>query len=392
MSEHLACFESTDGVARVILPFDYNQAIADWAALRKTMVRQVPDGFTRDEWAYLVTFLDHENLTAPFVRSFGKPAPTASSPAGMVYRPRGGIAVWLPNNVSLLGPLVMVLLSLTGQPIRLKLGSTTDDLAGAFLEYVRQHLPEGDLKALLESGVTAERFERGDPRQSELARWARVRIVFGTDEAAEAIHGLPHPLDSVGISFVDRQSEAWLDNGALNDEVLGTLLKVFAIYGQAGCTSPRRVVLIDGSKSQATGLRDRLLELWPKVIRADTPMHTASENVMAAQWSRAVGWDTRVVPNNAAVLSVGSHTLPGFDARLGLRILHAGRQQARDGLPANIQTIGHALGDPADPEWPALLASTPVNRFVPLAQMHHFSSTWDGQDYWRQCFEVMEVR
>jgi hypothetical protein len=219
-----------------------------------------------------------------------------------------------------------------------------------------------------------------------------VRIVFGTDAAAEAIHRLPHPLDSLGFSFVDRESEAWLEAGALNEENMTTLIKVFAIYGQAGCTSPRRVILLNGSESEAHELRDRLLDLWPRVVGLEAGMHTASENLMAEQWSKALGWSPKLAPRNAAVLASGSRELPGFESRMALRIQCATPGQALADLPRNIQTIGHALEAPDDPAWLQLLAQSRVLRFVPLGQMHHFASSWDGQDFWRSCFEGMEIR
>jgi hypothetical protein len=298
----------------------------------------------------------------------------------------------LPNNVSLLGPLTLILLSLTGQPIRLKLGSSAQDLTGAFLQYAEANLPQGEFKDYLAAQVKAEMFSREDPRQQELANDAQVRIVFGSDAAAEAIHQLPHPLESLGFSFVDRESEAWLEQGALNEQVLTTLIKVFAIYGQAGCTSPKRVILLDGSDAAVRRLRDDLLDLWPTVIVGETPMHTASANVMAEQWARALGWDARCTSRNAALLARGTRDLPNFDALMALRIQGATRRQALANLPPNIQTIGHALESPNDPAWLKLLAGSRVRRFVDLGRMHHFGSTWDGQEFWRQCFEPMEVR
>lgn len=392
MSDHLSYFESSAGTVAVSLPFDYHRAVEDWVALRKTMIRQVPDEFTRDEWAYLVTFLEPGNLLRPFLTSFGVSVTEPSGPFRLLYRPRGPIAIWLPNNVSLLGPLTLVLLSLTGQPMRLKLGSSTEDLAGAFLRYAVSNLPTGDLQEYLATQVQAEAFARADSRQQELAGSAKVRIVFGTDAAAEAIHRLPHPLDSLGFSFVDRASEAWLEPSALNVEVLTTLIKVFVIYGQAGCTSPKRVILLNGSRGEATDLRDRLLELWPTVVGAEPAMHTASGNLMAEQWSRALGWDPQPATRNAAVLASGSRELPGFESPMALRIQSATPEQALADLPANIQTIGYALEKPEDPAWLKLLAGSQVLRFVPLGQMHYFGSHWDGQEFWRQCFEGMEIR
>lgn len=391
MPEHIHYFDSPAGTNALALPFDYQQSVEDWTALRKRMVREVPTEFTRDEWAYLTTFLERENLFNPFLTTFGAATEAPEQVPNLLYRPRGAIAVWLPNNVSLLGPLTLVLLSLTGQPIHLKLGSSAQDLTGAFLQYAIANLPHGELKEYLTTNVKAETFSREDPRQQKLANDAQVRIVFGSDAAAEAIHQLPHPLESLGFSFVDRKSEAWVEQGALNEQVLTTLIKVFAIYGQAGCTSPKRVILLDGSETAARHLRDNLLDLWPTVISGETPMHMASDNVMAEQWARALGWDARRTPQNTALLAHGKRNLPGFDVLMALRVQSATRKQALAGLPPNIQTIGHALESPNDAAWLKLLAGSHVRRFVSLGRMHHFGSTWDGQEFWRQCFEPMEV-
>ena len=391
MPDHLHYFNSPAGIRALVLPFDYKKLINDWVALRKHMVRQVPAEFTRDEWAYLVTFLEQQNLANPFLANFGNEIDANEETPNLLYRPRGPIAVWLPNNVSLLGPLTLILLSLTGQPIRLKLGSSAQDLAGAFLSYATSHLPPGELKEYLGTQVKTESFKREDSRQQDLAANAQVRIIFGSDAAAETIHQLPHPLESQGCSFVDRKSEAWLEKGALSKEVLTILIKVFAIYGQAGCTSPNRVILLDGSDNEVQRLRDKLRQLWPTVVPEETPMHSASANVMAEQWSRALGWDARCTNKNTAVLAHGPLGLPSFDSLMSLRIQGASIEQALANLPTNIQTIGHALEHPGDPVWLKLLAGSPVRRFVALGQMHHFGSIWDGQEFWRQCFEPMEI-
>ena len=120
-------------------------------------------------------------------------------------------------------------------------------------------------------------------------------------------------------------------------------------------------------------------------------MHTASANVLAGQWSRTLGWDARCTERNAALLVCGDRDLAGFEGSMSLRIQAADREQAVADLPPNIQTIGHALEAPDDPAWLELLAGSRVRRFVALGRMHHFSSIWDGQEFWRQCFEPMEL-
>ena len=160
-----------------------------------------------------------------------------------------------------LGPLTLILASLSGNPVWLKAGSRSEDLAAAFLDFCRTTLPQGPLAdTFLQSRVRLDSFDRDDPRVREMAASAAVRIVFGSDEAVAAIDALPHPPESISFAFSDRRSEAWLEPSRVDDATLENLAKVFAIYGQAGCTSPRRVVLIDGTIDDRHGVaRDRLL-------------------------------------------------------------------------------------------------------------------------------------
>src|SRR5579862_8505088 len=131
MCDGLSFFESASGRTALALPFSQPQIVAEWGALRSAMRKTVPGEFSRDEWAYLMTFLSPENLHAPFLEAFGRPA--TGGRVSRLARPRGVVAVWLPNNVSLLGPLTLALLSLTGNRILLKGGSHSQDLTGAFL-------------------------------------------------------------------------------------------------------------------------------------------------------------------------------------------------------------------------------------------------------------------
>ena len=105
----------------------------------------------------------------------------------------------------------------------------------------------------------------------------------------------------------------------------------------------------------------------------------------------ALGWDAVLAPAHAAVLATGAHDLEEFEAPMGLPVVAASLDEAVDTLPANIQTIGHAVSDPGEARWLSLLARLAAKRFVPLARMHHFGPVWDGTDFWHQCFEEVEV-
>ena len=391
MSEYLHFFASPAGHRAVVLPFSLPDRLAHWQQLRHVMIRQCPAPFAREEWGYLIAFLDAANLQLPMTRAFGAPLGGDDHACQALFRPRGPVAVWLPSNVSLLGPLMLILLSLSGNGLRFKAGSHGEDLAVAFLEFARSKLLPGRLRDDLHDRVLLECFDRDDPRNREMAQDAAVRIVFGTDETARAIAALPHPVGSSLFAFADRRSVAWLEPAQLTDETLVTLIKVFTIYGQMGCTSPSQVILLDGRAEHARKTRDRLLELWPAVVRRVVTMHVASENTLARQHAAAVGWDAVSAPQNGATLAVGDLSLPPTLGRMTLPILPANLQQAVEYLPANIQTIGHALHDSRDTAWLRILGRTGAKRFVPLARMHHFGSIWDGWDFWRGLFEIVEV-
>lgn len=393
MCEHLHYFAQPDGVLTLALPFPLEGVLRDWDGLRKQMIREVPEAFTRDEWAYLISYLERSQLLRVFTQTFGRPA-VEPPPDGCyaLARPRGLVAIWLPNNVSLLGPLTLILMSLTGNPLWLKGGSQSDDLTGVFLEFARHHVPVGVLKTHLETRVRHEVFERGDPRQAQMAAASDLRIVFGSDAAAATLHALPHPLESQGFSFVDRRSEAWLEAGAVDDDTVAQLLRVFAIYGQAGCTSPRRVVLLDADLAEAERFRDRLVEAWPRVIRNAPLPHVASANIMARQWAAALGWNARLTERQSAVMAVAARGIPAFETAMGLMIVPATCAEAESDLPANIQTIGHAFTNPRDAKWVQLVARTRIRRLVPLNAMHNFGPVWDGQPFWRQAFEVVGLQ
>ena len=136
MSKCFQYFRKNATSAAVLLPFDIETIIDDWCGLRKKMVRSVPAAFTRDEWAYILMFIERGNLLRPFQCNFGELCDKTESPLSLLAKPRGNIALWLPNNVSLLGPLMLILVSLTGNPLRMKGGTRSENITGIFRDYV----------------------------------------------------------------------------------------------------------------------------------------------------------------------------------------------------------------------------------------------------------------
>jgi len=392
MSEKLHFFATPYRCTAAVLPFDLEERLQQWTGLRRKMVEQVPEPFTRDEWAYLGVFLDEANLRKPFLESFGETRDGSQARPTALIRPRGLIGIWLPNNVSLLGPLTLILASFSGAPLWVKSGSSAADLTTTFVDYAVRNLPAGTLADDLRQRVRIERFDRQDPRNSQMAAEAKVRVVFGSDAAVNAVHALPHPPDSVAVSFGNHRSEAWVEKEALTDDRVMTLIRVFAIYGRAGCTSPRRVVMLGGSNDDARALQEWLVRLWPKAVREDVPMHMAAANIMELQLALVQGWQAIGTPRNGAVLTTGSLELPEPTGLMSLPVVSASSDEAIASLPANIQTIGHCVRHPDDPRWLEMIARTPAKRFVPIEGMHHFGPVWDGGNYWRQFFEEVSLQ
>lgn len=388
MSEVAHVFQAARGRTLVLLPRSLDEMVAVYSRLRRAMIRTRPDAFTRDEWAYLIAFLDESNLRAPFVAAFGVPA-EAKGPYARVARPRGRVGLWLPNNVSLLGPLTLILLSLTGNRVAVKAGSRADDLASAFVQWAHAN---GDGASMPFTDMIIERFDRTDRRNTAMAAEAHVRIAFGSDAAARAIDALPHPIDSAGFYFANRASEAWIDPEHADEETLRRIARVFAIYGTAGCTSPQRLVVVDATEEDARRVRDGLAAVWPDAVTRDVPAHHASQNIAATQIANALGWNAIATPRYAAVLAAGPATLPPPGGLLTLPIVAASTEEALTTMPTHIQTVGTALDAERRGSLLPRLVSAGVKRVVSIATMHHFGALWDGWNWWQETFAEIEVR
>ena len=116
--------------------------------------------------------------------------------------------------------------------------------------------------------------------------------------------------------------------------------------------------------------------------------HVASANVLAGQLAAAAGWNAALVSANTAVIATGDATLEVPQAGLLLPIVALSVEEAIASMPPNIQTVGHNADAETALSW---LAGTAVKRIVPIAAMHHFGPVWDGREWWRECFEWVEL-
>jgi hypothetical protein len=389
------------GGALLFLPPARPASLAEgYAELFRRMARERPAPlFRRAEWAYLASFLQPDRLRAMLDAEFGPTlAPGEAVPLARVLRPRRLVAAWLPNNASLLGPLLAILVSLAGCGLRMKAGSGAPNLAGAFRQYALDRLPPGPLRDWWEA-VQVEEFGREDPRSAAMAAEADIRVAFGSDAAVAAIEAMPHPATSLGLSFGDHVSEAWVGADALVPVAARALAPVFAAYGRAGCTSPRRVVMLDADGPRIDAFAAALAAAIDGMAQEPPDAHAALQALLAGQVGAGEGWQVHPAPRGAAVVltepaagreapeaALGWAGLPGM---LTLPVVGRSIEAALAELPANIQTIG--MSETPDPALVLRLARAGVLRISRLSAMHDFGAVWDGRLVLRSLFDDMTV-
>jgi hypothetical protein len=380
----------------LLLPFALSTVIDAWEVIMKAMLQKLPDDFSRSEWAYLASFLQPTRLKSVFTRAFGHFDSQSSHQEhhlpGVVYKPRGHVSIWLPANVSLLGPLSIILVSISGNSLQLKGSPRGENLTESFLAFVKKHAPLGALRNYLHDQVKFEVFERDDARNRDMSSRSDVRIVFGSDTASAEISQLLHKPSALTFGFTARQSETWMAAGSYNDADIEMLVKVFSVYGQAGCTSPKRVVLINGQSDEIALLSLRIINSWNSLNGPRPEPHLASSSIFASQMGAVKGWQSMIADDNRGCLLTGGPDLPLVDATPALHLVCASIDKAGETTPPNIQTIGYVCPPAKLAEWGPTLFKLPVKRLVPLSEMHHFGPIWDGFEFWRDLFEAVEVR
>ena len=293
------------------------------------------------------------------------------------------------------GPLNLILASLTGQKLQIKAGSRSNNLTTEFINYLKCNLPKSELSDYINNCVKCFTFPREDSRNQTMSEQAKVRLMFGSNESANQIEQLPHSLDSITFKFVDKYSEIWLEHEQINQDILAQIIKVFSIYGQLGCTSPKKIVLVNGTKSQEKELYDRLIEAWPTIIKNSDiiPPHVASKNILIMQLAKSHGYKASLVANNQAVVAYSEkyyQQQPSLRSDMVLPLESQSLEIALSNLPQNIQTIGCALSPNSIDYLRSNIAKTRISRIVNIHQMHHFNTIWDGHDFWKQFFYSAE--
>ncbi len=363
--------------------------IEDWDNIRKIMLKKPPPEFTRDELAYLVNFISKRELMEIYISTFGE---LTNIPRNMhrKIRPIGNVSLWSPNNVSLLAPLTMILVSISGNKLRIKLGSRGTDLCSPLINWIKENSKSGPLVEWLEGELSVKSFDRESELNRKWSEWADVRIVFGSDMGCKSISDLPCSEETRTYLFSNKVSQIWCTNDDMDSSQIETLIKVFSIYGTAGCTSPRIVKIIDGSIEDCENLARRISISWDSVISGEIEMHSASQNLLSHQIAKSKGWESWILGKNSAVIAVGGPELNPPEGNRILPITHSSLDDSFTVLPPEIQTIGYSLPNNLLDKIEENMINYNIKRLVPIGEMHHFGPIWDGMHYWRGMFIEVE--
>ena len=361
----------------------------DWDKIRKIMLKKPPPEFTRDELAYLVNFISKRELMEIYISTFGDLTQTSRN-GHRIIKPIGNVSLWSPNNVSLLAPLTMVLVSISGNKLRIKLGSKGADLCTPLIDWIKENSKPGPLVEWMERELSVKSFGRESELNRKWSEWANVRIVFGSDMGCKAISDLPCSEETRTFLFSNKVSQIWCTKNDMDSSQIETLIKVFSIYGTAGCTSPRIVKIIDGSLEDCDTLARRISIHWDSVIHEETEMHSASQNLLSHQIAKSQGWESWMLGKNSAVIAVGGPELNPPEGNRILPITYSSLDYSFSDLPPEIQTIGYSLPNDLLDKIEKNMVNYNIKRIVPMGEMHHFGPIWDGMHFWRGMFIEVE--
>lgn len=205
--------------------------------------------------SYLSLWLRRENLADIYRVNFGKELGCTDtnqvpSRVEMIHVPRGIVCHWVAGNIPLLGVYSMILATLGKNASILKIHPSVSQ----FLSPLFQKLADVSVHdkgvtysgRIITSAVSLVSFPGKNERISrEFSLAADCRVVYGGDEAIEAVSRLPHQAHADTLIFGPKYSFSVFDKEAIVSGEFSSMLIGLAhdivIYNQAACSSPHTI-------------------------------------------------------------------------------------------------------------------------------------------------------
>ncbi len=314
----------------------------------------------------------------------------------LVRRALGLVLHFAPANVDTLFVYSWVCSLLMGNSNVVRLSSQESTVTILLLDVLNELFAQPEYRCVAAQNSFVN-FPHGDPAASSLSLRANARVIWGGDDAVQAIRRLPCGPRCRDIPFTDRYSAAIINGDQLDASNLQTLAERLwrdvHSYSQMACSSPRILFWL-GSTSHREALWSAVSALAGSEAWEPGRLN---EHLVVSQWLQATGASEApgrldrfsVLPLSGSLSEALNHH-PGqglcylreIDDLTGLTL-----------LDERCQTLGY---------WGVerqqllnLLDNAPIRgleRIVPIGSALDFSPWWDGMDLFAHlsCFTVIQ--
>ena len=336
---------------------------------------------------FLATFLRRSHLEGLLAREIRVEALERFAPWGdrSVLRlgPRGVVCHWMAGNVPLLGMFSLAVSMAVGNVNIVRISRRQEDFLSPVLAILRAVSDIG--RQLADETLVVEIDREDRDSQSAVSAAADVRVVWGGQEAVEAVVSLPHRWDCDTIVLGPRTSLAVVDPAEMTEGHIRRLATDIVYFDQLACSSPQ-VVFAKGQVGQESF--DRFFSEFVSSFSSQAltiQRHTLDE----AETYRIVLDRTRLALSGAQVRSdqdtqwtVALVQRP--DARVAGQnrfiqvVPFADVEDVYDFIPKNIQTVVIGLNRPDTERFSEGAVIRGVCRLPRPGQGNHFETPWDG--------------
>lgn len=303
--------------------------------------------------------------------------------------PRGVAVHWMAGNVPTLGFLSMIMGLLTKNGNILKLAKGANDLLSSLLEQLV--LTDGDGRCggdFLASSLAVVRYDHEEVDiGSAMSRQADIRIIWGGDDAVNAIKRLPTKTDNLDIIFPNRTSFMIIGTEITTpEELIKTARRAamdISIFEQKACASPHTILLLTEKRETLERFAQALHAALQDALKS-IPKAIPSEKEISALLNLRAQYD---MFNDAWYSSGTEFTILSDDKlqlgpAIGNRTVYLRMTTDLDRIAElitpNVQSVGIQV-DPGQFEYLTnRLGEKGVQRFTRLGAMTHFESPWDG--------------
>lgn len=336
---------------------------------------------------FLATFLRRSHLEALLAREIPVEALDQFAPWGdrssLRLGPRGVVCHWMAGNVPLLGMFSLAVSMAVGNGNIVRISRRQDDFLSPLLALLRAG---SDIGRQLADETLVVEIDRDDrDSQAGMSAVADVRVVWGGQEAVEAVVSLPHSWDCDTIVLGPRTSLAVIDPAEMTEGHIRRLATDIVYFDQLACSSPQVVFakgqagqepfdrffsgFVSSFSSQALTIQRHTLDeaetyriVLDRARLALSGAHVQSDR--DTQWTVALVQrpDARVAGQNRVI-----QVVPFADV-----------EDVYDFIPKNIQTVVICLNRPDTERFSEAAALRGACRLPRPGQGNHFETPWDG--------------